>query len=217
MLDREEKPVGFSKYPNNSHKNKAVVKSEEPKKCEKVVSGIVKTKEKSWGKRLKEMIFGDDVSSVTTYIFQDVLLPAAKSTLSDMVSGGIEMLLFGEARGTRPRRQGFGSQTSYGNYYKSENRDDSRRKREVTTRDRANHNFDDVILETRGEAQEVLNNLADLTQDYGMATVADLYDLVGITQSFTDTKYGWTDLSRATISRVREGYLLNLPKTIVLD
>jgi hypothetical protein len=66
-------------------------------------------------------------------------------------------------------------------------------------------------------ANEVINCLVDLIQDYGQATVSDLYDLVGITGNFTDNKYGWTDLRSATATRIHEGYMLNLPKPIPLD
>ena len=78
-------------------------------------------------------------------------------------------------------------------------------------------NFDDIILETRWEAEEVLSHMIDLIENYGVASVADLYELVGITGSFTDNKYGWTNLSSATVSRVRDGYLINLPNAQPID
>ena len=82
-------------------------------------------------------------------------------------------------------------------------------RREPSLRNRSRHNFDDIILDSRGEAEEVLSHLVDLVDDYGMASVADLYDLVGITSNFTDNKYGWTNLSSASVSRVRDGYLID--------
>lgn len=196
------------------------VEKPKPKQLEKVIKGSVITRKKSLGKRIKELFFGDDVPSVTGYIIHDVLIPAAKSTLSDMVSGGIEMLLFGSSRGTRTRRDKGKSYVSYTNYYKSDERDgrDSHRDRPDHSRNnRARHNFDDIIIESRGEAEEVLSHLVDMILDYDTACVADLYDLVGIPTTFVDNKYGWTDLSGATISRVRAGYMINLPKPYLLD
>ena len=73
------------------------------------------------------------------------------------------------------------------------------------------------VLDTRGEAEEVLSHLVDLTEDFGGARVADLYDLVGLESQFTDDKYGWMTLNTATVSRVRKGYLINLPKPILMD
>jgi hypothetical protein len=194
-------------YPSNSKKDR------ESRKVEKVTTGKVTTRKKGTGKKLFESFVGEDINSVTSYIIHDVLIPAAKSTLSDMVQGGIEMLLFGERKGSRTTRDKSKSYVSYSSY--SNNKRDDRR--EFSNRSRTTHSFDDIVLASRGEAEEVLSHLVDLTIDYGEATVSDLYDLVGITGSFTDNKYGWTDLSRASVTRARDGYLLNLPKTMVLD
>lgn len=68
-----------------------------------------------------------------------------------------------------------------------------------------------IILEDRGEAELVLEKLRSLVDLWAIATVADLYELVGITGHFSDVKRGWTDLSGASIKRVTEGYLLDLP------
>ena len=216
-------------YPGNSHNvqtKKEKPKKEEPKKVEKVISGSVVKRKKSLMKRISETFLGDDIGSVTSYVLHDVLIPAAKSTFSDMINGGIERLLFGEARGSRTRRDKGKSYVSYNNYYKADDRDDrrnsrdsrdSRESRDASPRNRTRHTFDDIVLDSRGEAEEVLSHLVDLTIDYGMASVADLYDLVGITSNFTDNKYGWNDLSTATVSRVRDGYLIDLPKTVPID
>jgi hypothetical protein len=51
-----------------------------------------------------------------------------------------------------------------------------------------------------------------LIEKYETVSVADLYELLGVTSSYTDEKWGWVDLREATIRRVRDGYLLDLPK-----
>jgi hypothetical protein len=191
----------------------------EDKKLEKIVTGCVKKQKRSFSKKLAETFLEDDTKSVGSYIFHDVLIPAAKAMISDMVGGGIEMLLFGEKRGRNTRREGNRSFTSYGSYYKSNDRDtrDKDRGRDISRTGRAKHDFDEIVLETRGEAEQVLSHLVDLTIDYKQATVADFYQMVGVTENFTDNKYGWTDLRNASVSRVRGGYLINLPRTEALD
>lgn len=200
-------------FPSNNHKKKKeTIKPE--KKVEKVTSGKVVKKKKTLGKKITETFLGDNIESVSSYIIYDVIIPAAKNMISDTVSNGIEMLLFGQTRGSRTRRDKGKSYVSYSNYYKYRDRD---RDRQVSQRNRVRHNFDDIILESRGEAEEVLSHLVDLTEDYGMASVADLYDLVGVTSNFTDNKYGWDNLSSGRVVPVRGGYLLELPRPIVLD
>lgn len=205
-------------YPSNSHKKEQKVQTEVEKKVNKVVTGKVVKQKKSLMKKFTEVFIGDDIDSVGAYILYDVLIPAAKSTLSDMVGSGIEMLLFGETKGSRTKRDRNKSYVSYSSYYdRNDNRRKDDRQDDRSRRNRSMLNFDDIILDQRGEAEEVLSHLVDLTEDYGIATVADLYDLVGITSNFTDNKYGWTNLSSAQIIRVRNGYLLSLPKAGLLD
>lgn len=204
-------------YPSNTRAKKETTEKEE-RRVEKVISGHVVKRKKSLGKKFFETFIGEDIDTVSSYIIHDVLVPAAKSTISDMVQSGIEMLLFGEKKGSRTRRDGGRSYVSYNSYSSSYRRDDRRDdRRDVSSRNRARHNFDEIVLDSRGEAEEVLSCLVDLVIDYGEATVADLYDLVGVTGNFTDNKYGWRDLSSASVSRVRDGYLLNLPKVKLLD
>jgi hypothetical protein len=82
---------------------------------------------------------------------------------------------------------------------------------------RARHNFDEIVLDDRAEAEEVIDRLFDLVSRYESASVADLYELVGLASSHTDHKWGWSDLHGAGVSRIRGGYLLDLPEPEPLD
>lgn len=202
----------MDEFKGNSHKQK-----EEKKEIKQITSGKVVKKEKSLGKKVGQSLLGDDSKDVGSYILHDVLIPALKDTISDMVTGGIEMLLFGKSSNrTRSR----GSTSKYGKVnYSSYSSSPSERAgaHKISNRGRNKHDFDEIVLESRGEAEDVISHLVDLVDDYGMASVADLYDLVGIASSYTDNKYGWTNLSSAGVSRTRNGYLLNLPRTEVID
>lgn len=207
-LDRE--------FPNNSHRiktlnNKPV--SEEREVVKKIIQGSVVKKKKGFFTKLKEAFIGEDSGSVRNYVIYDVIIPATKKTISDVVSGGIEMVLFGERRSSNVRRD---RDRSYVNY-SSVSTPDRYSRTEPSLRNRSRHNFDDIVLETRGDAEDVLTHLSDLVSTYDQATVADLYDLVGITTNYTDNKFGWTNLSTAAVVRVRDGYQLDLPKARALD
>jgi len=67
------------------------------------------------------------------------------------------------------------------------------------------------------EAEEVIDRMFDLVSRYEVVTVADLYELVGVSGEYTDAKWGWTDLRGAAAMRIRDGYLLDLPRPIYLD
>ena len=198
-----------AKYPPNSHKSKIDKKDKE---IQKITKGKVIKKKKSFGRTLGENIISDDIKSVKGYLFFDVLIPAVKNTISDLVGNGIELLLFGETKGHNTKRKGGSSYVSYSDYYKNGSDRDRR-----SIRNRSMRNFDDILLESRGEAEQVLSHLVDLTIDYDVASVADFYELVGIESNFTDAKYGWDDLSDASVKRERDGYRIVLPKAKLID
>jgi len=210
-------------FPSNSHKSREERVEEEIKsrKVNKVVTGKVTTQKKGAAKRFSQWFFGDETKSVMEFIMQDILANALRTMICDMFGwgGAIEMAVWGDKQGRRNRRDGGRSYTSYGSYYKSSDRekDRDRDRREMSRVGRARHDFDEIVLESRGEAEEVLSHLVDLVYDYGQASVADLYDLTGIATSHVDYKFGWTDLGRASVSRVRDGYLINLPRTVAID
>lgn len=206
-------------YPGNSNKER-MNKQEEPKKEIKKVASATKRK-KSMTKKFKEAFVGEDGDnqSVADYILYDVLVPAAKNTISDMVTGGIEMLLYGERRGgSRMNRDRGRSYVNYSGYSTARREDDrvhssSRVRR--SARDRVYN--DDIVLPTRGEAEQVIDSLLDIIDQYGSASIADLYSLTGIDSDFTDNSYGWTNLATASVSRTRDGYILNLPRACPID
>ena len=201
MSDLDYKPNSnrYKKEQNNA--------PAERKRVEKVVTGKVRTKKKSEISKLKDTFISEDVSNVKSYIVMDVLIPAAKKAISDIVRDGIDMILYGDTRGRGGSSSG-ASYVSYRSYSDRDRRDDRRE----SSRTRVGYDYDDIILESRVEAEEVLQRMDELIETYGIVSVADLYDLVGKSCNYTDNKYGWTNIRNAEPVRVRDGYLLKMPK-----
>lgn len=197
----------MAEYKGNSHRSKEQNEVVE-KKVEQIAKG--KTKKKSEVKKFADTFIAEDITSVKDYILMEVLLPAAKKAISDIVTNGIDMILYGETRTKSKSRE---SRVSYTKYYDRDRDYD----RPTRTRGRYGYDYDDIILDTRKEAEEVLDRMDDLIDNYGMVSVADLYDLVGVSGNYTDNKYGWTNLRNADVQRVRDGYLLKLPKALPFD
>lgn len=212
-----QEQIKESMYPPNSHTKKmeyaSIEKSEPEKSIKKVVSGAVMAKKKSLFKRFAETFVGEDVNNVKSYVIYDVLIPAVKATFADMVNQGLEMLFFPneQRRGTRTSRDRGRSYVSYDRAYRPEPR------QSTYVPSRAGHNFDEIILTSKGEAEVVLSHLIDLIDDYGIASVSDFYSLVGVQGNYMDNKWGWKNLNAAEIQKVRDGWLIYLPKAIPLD
>ena len=203
----------MSEYKPNSHvyKEEQQKALEERKKAEKVVSGPVKLKKKSGMAKLTDNIIAEDAKNVKTYILTDVLLPGIKKAIFDIVTGGIEMLIYG----TTGKHKGgsLGSKVSYRNYYDRDRRDE----RTDDTRSRNKFDLDDMVFTSYGEACAVKEQLEDMIGRYGVVTVSDLYDSIDETAPYTSNRYGWTNLRNAEVTRVRDGYLLKLPKPSPID
>ena len=198
----------MEEYSSNSHKSKAAEIPE--KKVEKAITGVAKKKQKGGVQKLTDVFLTEDISSVKNYILMDVVIPAVKKGISDIVTNGIDMLLYGENGSSK--KQSTASKVSYRSYYES-----GKERNSQIQHTRLGYNYDDIVLDNRGEAEDVLTRMDELISTYGMVSVADLYDLVGITCNYTDNKYGWTDVRSASIVRIREGYLIKMPKAMPLD
>ena len=200
-------------YKPNSHKSKEGQKDSrnERKKLEKVVDGTAKVKKKGKTSKFAEMFIAEDLSSVKSYIVSDVLIPAAKKLFVDAIKDAVDMFVYGRTdRGKRS--SGFRADyVSYNRY--SDRKYDDHPGNDVR---RNSYSYDDVILETRGEAEEVLDTMNAVIDEYGMVSVMDLYDLVGITGQYTDNNYGWKNLRNAEPVRVRDGYMLKMPRAVPL-
>lgn len=199
----------MEEYKSNSHKSREAAKKElDEKKIEKIVTGPVRSRKKNGVEKLARIFMPDDVEDVKSYILIDVLVPMIKDAAIDI----LKTLFYGESGSGR--KSSASSKISYRNYYDREN---DRKKNYNPSVSRSGYSFDEIILDSRGEAEEVLERMDELISTYGMASVADLYELVGVTCDYTDNKYGWTDVRNASVVRVREGYLLKFPKARPLN
>lgn len=196
----------YDNLPDNSHKSRNDAKQKqatEGKRAEKIVRGKVKTKKNDM-RKLTDMFISEDAANVKSYILMDVLVPAIKKAIYDIVVNSLDMSLFGGRGGRRPNAD----KVSYRDY------NGVSRSSDRTSRTTSGYSYDDIILETRGEAEAVLARMDEIMEEYEIVRVADLYDLVGVTGQHTDNKYGWTNIRNAEIERVRDGYRIKMPRAL---
>lgn len=206
-------------FPANSQKAKT--HSDPPgerEKIERVTSAETIRRKRNLGHQFKETFIGGSARMAFEYMVTDVVVPAIRDTLAEAIQGGIERLIYGD---NRPRRGGgMSSYSNVGhvNYQRmgTPNRGGSSpptQNRMLSRQSRARQSFDELVIQTRVEAEEVLDRMYDLLSRYGMVTVAELYELTGVQSSHTDHKWGWTELRGAKVSRLRSGgFLLDLPE-----
>lgn len=79
---------------------------------------------------------------------------------------------------------------------------------------RTTYLYDDVIFNSRANAEKALEDLNKIHDKFGYFTVADLYKLAGLPDSYMISDLGWQNIKNVTVIRVRDGYVLDLPRPI---
>lgn len=178
----------------------------EEKKILPVVTSA--TKKKSKTNEFLRLFLPEDVDSVKDYLKKETV-NAIKTLASTLIKGGSDMILWGSTTANKP--SGSAGKVSYSSYYEG----GSRFSQSQTDKSKQpiRYSYDEVVLDTRGEAEEVLARMSELIDAYDVVTVADMYDLCNITGEYTDNNYGWTNLSGAKPTLITGGrYILKLPR-----
>ena len=193
-------------YRPNSHRSKEESNNlpVEKKKVQPVVKGKV-VKKTNNVRKLTDIFVSEDAKNIKSYVLMDVLVPAVKKAISDIVTNGIDMILYGESG--RSKRRSTGDYVSYNRYSSSDSRD-----RNYSGSSR--YSYDDIVFENRRDAEEVLDELYKILNKYHIVSVADLYDLVDMSGNYTDYNYGWNNLNGSDVIHTRDGYILKLPRIV---
>ena len=218
------------------------LKDEEPKKLTKVVKGEAKVAKKGLAKRFVQGVTGPDgFSGIGEYVRDEVVVPAIKNIILDTISSSVGMVqdsimssinykLFGEKgpgiRGSsygrrnvgpavgrstqRPRVDYSTRATSYGRVERP-----SEPRRVAVDKPLG---LEDYILADRDDAAHVLSMLFEHADVYNSVSVADYYDLIGVTAEYTDNNYGWTldEIHKAVTRPESGGYVILFPPALPL-
>lgn len=170
------------------------------------------------------MIGPEGIPSVTSYLNKEIIVPAIKDIIANSVSAGVNMMVYGRDQAGE-RRGGYSNRNSYQaptysrptrNYQSSYNAQRQAPIEREPVRRSNMFRSTDYIMNSRQEALEVLDMLRENLDNYGLVTLADFFDLIGVESQYVDNNYGWQDLGNVTIVPVRGGYALSLPNVDVL-
>ncbi len=198
----------MKQYQSNSDKERQEASKQSDKKVEAVIGGTAKTRKKGELQKFANEIVPGNFNTIKSDILMNIIVPSLKKAISDIVKVGIDMILY-------DGKQTQSSKVSYRNYY---DRDNDRVRAGSATNRRNNLDYDDILFESRGDAETVLDAMNDIISQYGVVTISDLYDLARVpNDNFTLNRYGWSSISGACAIRVRDGYILKLPRAIPIN
>jgi hypothetical protein len=219
-------------FPANSHNSKIneppqESPSDRPRNL-RVVTEAATRRKKPFGARLISIFKnGEDFKTATTRVIFDRLIPAileqlaesGKEIMEQLVDGGkeiIDRVVWGENRA--PSRSSRSSK-SHISYHRMGSSSSNRfEKRDLSRRDRALHNLDEVDFRDKGTAEEAIDFLYATLQEYQQVTVADFYSIAGLSSEPQDENWGWKDIRGVRVARNRDDTysVIGLPRPIPL-
>lgn len=203
-------------FPSNSHASTEKSTPTGPKKgknrenrdIKKVVTGTVTQRKKPLGRRIKDIFVGGDFKNAILFVGRDVLLPSFKNMIVDAGQKGIERVVYGDVQPRRPLDPRAGRTT----YHSSSMRGIS-----TMLPDQPpvgmfrRQTVGDFIFQTKADAEAVLEGLNTIIDQYDVASISDLHEMMDRPSSFVENKWGWTNLSHVDIHQTREGWYIDLP------
>lgn len=202
-------------YPSNSYSDREPVRKDQkeaPKKIEPVAQGKVRKGRKSLARKIFETLIVEDLRTIESHIIDDILVPEIQKALVETIRSSAEMMFGQSSKG----RSAYERSPEYTSYSKC-----SSTQSPVRTRPEARKRYsgvvDDITLPTKMVAEEALDRMYELLNHYDCVSVADYYAIVGVTSNYTDNDYGWVDLRGAHVMKVSGGYILSLPRPVVLS
>lgn len=191
----------MAEYKSNSNKSREEENTGGPERRvkEAVVSGARKQKTGSIQK-LVNFFNSEEVSETRSIITTAI---SAVQRVLDAID-----VIMGIGRGGRG--SGRAARVGYRHHY--DDRDESDRGAQKSKASTSDVSYQDIIFETRSDAETVLWRMEEMLETFDNVSIGDMFDLSGVSGSYTDFKYGWTDLRGAKVERVRDGYIIDLPR-----
>lgn len=206
----------------NSDKYRREKAAEQIREIRKVETKGAKLKKRGLGARLIDTFIKEKPEEVRKYIIKEVVVPAIMDTIYDSVMSALGMTFYQKADRRRSSGGGSGLGSKFTNY--SAISTPSIRKERTPAYGGSKgslKSFDNLVFDSKGEAEDVRDSMIEALDRYGYLTVLEFYDIAQVTvDNFTDQNWGW---KRDSIGQMKilgdsaNGYYINLPRCEPLD
>lgn len=202
--------MDYNKLPSNSYDNKTPQTTAPTKP---VVKG---TLQQSEGKKIAQAFIGGSLEDIKNHTIYEVLIPGAKKIILDAFS----LLLFGTPSSgnwfVKPNSSL--PKVSYNNFWSSEQ--PKATAVQAATNSNAQFSYADPTFDTKQDAEILRDNVSDWLDRKGCITVAQFYDMAGITgYPYTMNNFGWKGMATMTNAQIQTRtnngetrYILKMPR-----
>lgn len=196
---------------------------EEKHEVRKVQTSNVKVKKRTLFSNLADTFIREKPAEVRKYVLQEVVVPAIMDTIYDCITSAVGMIFYKKADRRRP---GGNSNTTGSRFNYSAISTPSIRKERTPAYGGSKgslRSFDNLVFESKGEAENVRDSMIEFLDRYGTISVMQFYDIADIDVSnvaFTENNWGW---KRDSIGQMKiigdsaNGFYINLPRCEPID
>lgn len=187
------------------------------KNIKAVVNGKVsKPKDKSLFKKIGETFAMGNIKDARDYIITDVVVPGILDLLYEGATRGLGKLIYGDKAAVKRKSKGLGGtdyssgirRLSDGEAWKH-SVEDKRKETAITTI----YDYNEIELETKADAEVLLDSMVDYLDVHDIISVADMYSMANYnSNNYTDNYWGWDTLAGSHIKRTDSGWALVLPR-----
>lgn len=229
MSKKETKKRDYSKIEakDNMKVNGEESSEELPAEREKITPVLEKKPEKRKKGLMERLVVGflgpDGLPGIGAYLNEEIILPSIKNIIVEAVTSGINMAVFGDHSRTsnKPHHQNrtvyrpetdYASRNTRTSKFTSARPGPSKRGHDMIRS--VKYGVDEYPIESRMDANNVLTMLHEYADQYDYVSVADYYDLLGVSSAHTDHNFGWSyeSILKAVVTPLRGGgYIINLP------
>lgn len=125
-----------------------------------------------------------------------------RDALRQIIADKVEQILFGDT--PQPKNC---SGVNYRSYYDFKN-----------SRPKTPDGYSHIHFPSRVDAENALDEMKDIINQYGVVTIADFYELSGNHNFvYNSSKYGWVNVDRCKIVRIKDGFKIDLPDPLPLN
>jgi hypothetical protein len=180
----------------------------------KEIGGLVTNPEKSPMRKFLGIFLTDDLPGVRKHLMTDYVYPAAKDFVAGILFETIQRMFYGNGRPTNTNYNNVSNSLVRANTVKTNYANPTTVVSTTTTEQNTKVTWDNVIMESRQKAREVIAELQGSIRQYGKVSVMQLYDCLKVPDSIdiSDQYMGWTNLDNVPILPVPGGFKVCLPK-----
>ena len=205
---------------------KETIEEESKKQPEKEIKGKpCKKAKKSAFQLFKESFIADEIGDLKEYIVKDLVVPMIKDSICDGISNTLSMMLYGEKRDyRRSSRYSDRSRSGIRYYdystqrYSSSRERERERRREEERRYAAPASFDMAVARNMEDAQDILEELADIFDTYESVSIAQYHQACELPTTPEEHNWGWYSLVDVKLKedRATGEVLIWMPRAVSL-